>query len=98
MVDLVCTVVCTAFNYGAANSWKNCLPAHGYCLAVVSFIARLCTNHSTATETIMFSRSGKHNSLRLDEYDIKQRKEKSCEEYISRIHQMACDDNISDLM
>ena len=99
MVDLVCTVVCTAFIYGAANFWKNCLPSHGYCPAVVSFIARLCKNHSTATETIIFISFWKtQNSLRFDEYDIKQRKEKSWEEYISRIHQMACDDNISDLM
>ena len=44
------------------------------------------------------SRFGKHNSLRLDVYDIKQRKEESCEEYISRIQQMACDDDIPDLM
>ncbi|XP_062621227.1 uncharacterized protein LOC134282859 [Saccostrea cucullata] len=43
-------------------------------------------------------RFGKQNSFNLDVLDVKQKIDESCEEYITRIQQMACDDNIPNLM
>lgn len=44
------------------------------------------------------ARFGKQNSFHLDVLDVKQMPDETCEEYISRIQQMACDDNIPSLM
>lgn len=44
------------------------------------------------------ARFGKQNSFHLDVLDIKQMPDETCEEYISRIQQLACDDNIPSLM
>lgn len=44
------------------------------------------------------ARFGKQNSFHLDVLDIKQMPNETCEEYISRIQQLACDDNIPSLM
>lgn len=44
------------------------------------------------------ARFGKQNSFHLDLLDIKQMPDETCEEYISRIQQLACDDNIPSLM
>lgn len=58
------------------------------------------TSRSTlqSLKSAFFSRFGKQSSFNLDVLDIKQQIDETCEEYITRIQQMACDDEIPSLM